>query len=62
MPRRAIRLDPSRHLGGGARRKRYQQNPPAIGAVDDMCATRCANVFVLLDPARLLLSGLASLP
>ena len=28
-------LDPSRHLGGGAARKRHQQNPPRIGAVDD---------------------------
>ena len=28
-------LDPSRHLGGGAARKRHQQNPSRIGAVDD---------------------------
>ena len=28
-------LDPSRHFGGGAPRKRHQQNPPRIGAVDD---------------------------
>ena len=28
-------LDPSRHLGRGAARKRHQQDPPGVGAVDD---------------------------
>ena len=28
-------LDPAGHLGGGAARKRHQQDAPRVGAVDD---------------------------
>jgi hypothetical protein len=51
-------LDAARHLAGRAAREGQQQDAAGIGALATSCATRCASVLVLPDPAPAITSRL----